>query len=719
MADSLRDLIAHSAPEEGGEPQSLYDHANNVAEIAAGFAASFGSEEIARWLGWWHDAGKADAGIQAYLQGEGESRDHSSVGMLKGKEAPTLAPALCCAGHHGGLANATGEAGSLERRIERKKNDPRVQKALSTAEELLNSCAEGAKDVVPELSGTEKEQLLQVELWTRFVHSALVDADYLDTEDHFQPEIAELRTVRREMARLLDDLIQDQKNRFGEPESDVDRVRDEVYRTALEQADRDQGFFSMTVPTGGGKTRSAMAFALKHAVEHDLQRVIVALPYTTIIDQNADEYRKIFGEKCVLEDHSATGRPSRPQDAETPEERRKVLSAENWDVPIITTTTVQLLETLFSNQNHRLRKLHRYARSVIILDEVQTIPAPIVEPTLWALRELTRRYRASVVLCTATQPGYGPVGHYRTEPIISNPSSIYKPMQRVEYDDKVDGEWSPERVAEEMETAEQALTVCNTTRDAERVARAADAHYLSTRLCQAHRDQVLDRVEVRLGKDLPVHLAATQVVEAGVDISFPLVLRDVGPLDAIIQAAGRCNREGKIGKGRVVIFRLLDGKCPPPPYRTGRDIALDLLQEGIDLHHPNAARRYFEALYEDYPTDKHEIQQLRQRFRYEEVASEYRLIPDDTVSVVVDYEEGFSRLRDAAERVRALDYVPPQIRRQLQPYTVNLRRHLHEEAQERGLVTEVAPDLWKWASSRYDATYGLQIEDLSPRELLW
>lgn len=714
------DPIAHSAPEQGGDPQRLYDHAKNVAEMAARFAEPFGAEKMARWLGWWHDAGKAHPRVQRYLTDESynpSERDHSSAGMLQGADAPSITPALCVAGHHGGLPNLE----QLKKRIARKRDEPRIQESLSDGRSFIAHVQQagentGSKTVLPSLDDEHTEQLLQVELWTRIVHSALVDADYLDTECHFNRQTAALRGMDGSPAELLQRLVTDQQ-RFGTPTQELNRLRTQIYGDALAAGPEPMGMFNMTVPTGGGKTRSVMAFALRHAKEHNLDRVIVALPYTSIIDQNAAVYRDIFGSDAVLEHHSAVDRAHSVDFADTVAERQEVLAAENWDAPIVVTTTVQLLETLFSNQNSRLRKLHRYANSVIVLDEVQSIPAGLVAPTMWVLRELTRHYNSSVVLCTATQPGYGPIGEYPSKPIISNAERLYAKMKRVSYRDATNTTWSPERVAEKMQEEVQALVICNTTADAQRVAESANAYYLSTRICQAHRNDVLKTVRTRLQAGDPVHLVSTQVIEAGVDISFPMVLRDAAPLDSIIQSAGRCNRNREQDTGTVIIFRLQDGSCPPPPYKTGREIALGMLRDGVDLNSPDASKRYFETLYRDYPTDKHSIREMRKRFKFEDVAASYRLIARDATDVIVPYGEAMARLNQHAEQIRHLGYMPTHVRRALQPYMVSVYNWEFSKAVEKGIVREAYPDVWIWDDLFYHDTYGLQLHVERPKQV--
>lgn len=704
---SLFQLIAHSAPEEGGEPQSLYDHAENVAEMAADFAGAFGSAPFAAWLGWWHDAGKAHPDIQAYLRGEGESKDHSSVGMLAADEMMGLL-AFNVAGHHGGLANYH----DLKDRIRRKRNEERIVEALELARPLIAGHAptldrEQLPAFLQNASG-EGEAKRRYDFWLRMLHSALVDADCLDTERHFDPKRFRSRSVDLAISDLWSRFEANQRALIdGASDTPVNRRRRAVYEAALGRASDPLGFFSMTVPTGGGKTRSAMGFALQHALMHDKRRVVVALPYTSIIEQNAEVYRNIFGEGVVLEHHSAVRTDVEPGD-ESEGERWRRLAAQNWDAPVVVTTTVQLLESLFSNHNGRLRKLHRLADSVIVLDEVQTLPPRLLETTLDGLRQLTRHYGATVLLCTATQPALTArpdfPGLKGVTEIIPNPRALYEDLKRVTYDVQVDTPWTWDDVAGALMEERQAMAVLNTIDDAAAALNALPEDdsilHLSTRLCGAHRRRVLKEVRRRLVAGEPIRLVATQVVEAGVDISFPRVLRALGPLDSIIQAAGRCNREGALDTGHVTVFEPANGGTPPGAYRTGRDIARQLFRHeaDLDLHDPAWPRRYFERLYDSRNLDAADVQSLRAEFQFETVADRYRLIEDDTTPVVVDDGDGWSILNDVVTTFEHAGFVHRDGWRRLQPYTVSLYEHALEEAIQQGHAREIAPDLdlWRW-----------------------
>ena len=723
-------FVAHSPSLSGGAFQPLFEddgeivaHARAVADAAGAFAEAFGSQRVAEWLGWWHDAGKVAPDVQAYLRGETDAKrgpDHSSAGMLAATGLGTLsALALNVAGHHGGLPDKD----ALATRIEKKRGEARVVHALDAARPLL---AGRAPDLsLADVPAFAQRSTLAQEVWLRMLHSALVDADRLDAEAFGSPDRAALRdgqdltqlgTALAERLEAEQDALIERSRGTG----DVNAARAEIYRACLDAADGPQGIYTLTVPTGGGKTRSVMAFALRHAACHGLRRAVVALPYTSIIDQNADEYRRLLGAEHVLEHHSAVAAKegAEPTDAE----QRAQLAAENWDAPVIVTTTVQLLESLFANQNGRVRKLHRLARSVVVLDEVQTLPPRLLAPTLDVLQALVRDYGVTLVLCTATPPALatrdGFAGLDDVRHIVETPGPLFERLRRVDYEVELDEAWGWPRIAREARAETQSLTILNTKKDALAVLDALpdDAHalHLSTLLCGAHRRAVLTEVHRRLNVEEPIRLVATQVVEAGVDLDFPLVLRALGPLDRIVQAAGRCNREGKRTddegrpmRGRVVVFRPEEGGQPPGAYAAGSAETQALMREfaRLDLGDPGTSLTFFRRLYDLLTLDKNGVQPLRQRLRFERTARAYRIIDDDSIPVVVDYgaDAEAARQRTAAlRRIERTGFASRADFRALQPFTVTLRERAHQDAVSGGLCVEVAPGIWRWTGD-YDS----------------
>jgi len=457
------------------------------------------------------------------------------------------------------------------------------------------------------------------------------------------------------------------------------------------------GLYALTAPTGAGKTRALLAFALQHALANGLERVIVALPYTSIIDQTADVYRQILGNNVVLEHHSALEVDDL---SETALERHRLLS-ENWDAPLIVTTFVQLFESLFSNLPSRCRKVHRLARSVIVLDEAQTIPIELLEPTVHALQQLIDDYGATVLLSTATQPALGQIQFAKSPvQVVANPAQHFQTLKRVNYHVDLtprNYDW----LADEIAAREQVMVVLNTRKDALATIDALrqrhpnvmpSVFHLSTLLCPAHRREVLAEVKRRLEHREPCRLVATQVVEAGVDLDFPVVMRAVGPLDRIVQAAGRCNREGRLTRGEVIVFELAQGSTPRGAYRTGTDEArITLQQPNADLHHPNTYTDYFARLYGDVSLDREGIQQAREGFQFETVAQKYRLIRDDTYPViVVNYDpNAVNALLQQGRAIVQAGGIPPQRWRQhLHAYTVSLYRHEMNALRQQGLIQD-------------------------------
>jgi CRISPR-associated endonuclease/helicase Cas3 len=461
-----------------------------------------------------------------------------------------------------------------------------------------------------------------------------------------------------------------------------------------------------------------------------LERVIVGIPYTSIIEQTADEYRKIFGAEVVLEHHSALPPVDNPENP-TPQEIWSRLASENWDAPIVVTTTVQLFESLFANRPSKCRKLHNLARSVLILDEVQTLPTRLLEPILDVLRELVAHYGVSVVLCTATQPALDDRAHLKGLPnvreIAPNQERLFAELRRVTY------EWTGEKtswqeVAAQMRREPQALAVSNTKKDAIGLLNALNdptALHLSTSLCGAHRRDVLSDVKRRLKSGEPCRLVSTQVVEAGVDLDFPLVLRAVGPLDRVVQAAGRCNREGKLDpdRARVIVFDPSEGgRLPGGEYQTATDNTRVMLRlPGFNFHDPSTYKTYFHQLYQLVDLDADGVQAKRRSLDFPAVAESFRMIRDDTVPVIVRYRGAAGDDPRVDELVCAIHARPEaftrDLLRQLQPYLVSLRTRMIPTLQTNGLIVNLLPGLTEWMG-RYDPVRGLLFDDRDPEELV-
>ncbi len=706
---------AHSRNPQGRR-QTLVTHLHNVADLAADFAAAFGAGEPARYLGLWHDLGKFNPEFQRYLltceanpAARGHGPDHKAAGAQLAKRHLNVIAMLIQA-HHGGLQTPT----DFKTWLAQKATDPAIARSLEQAQREIADLEPGGPIPLPNYTEPQAG-----ELFLRLLFSALVDADRLDTERHFQPERSAQRGADVTMAELWERFERNQQKVSGQHGDTVNQARHAIYQACLAAADHPPGLFRLTVPTGGGKTRSAMAFALRHALRYGQRRVIVAVPFISITEQTADVYREIFHTEgdvrpVVLEHHSAAaGRED--EDDFHPHQVWARLAAENWDAPIIVTTTVQLFESLFSNQTSHCRKLHRLARSVIILDEAQTLPPHLLDPILDALRQLCEHYGTTVVLATATQPAFEAIRAFSGLPateIVPNAAHFFTVLKRVSYDWRTEPALTWAEVASVMrEESHQALAVVNTKKDALALLDALNdpgALHLSTSLCGAHRRHVIEEVKRRLRTGESCKLVSTQVIEAGVDLDFPLVLRALGPLDSIIQAAGRCNREGRLERGRVIVFRPAEGGLPVGIYRTATDIT-GALRGGdhLDPDDPAVPRRYFQRLFQTVETDREHIQKLRAELNYPEVARRFRMIDEDTESLAVHYDaevgEMLKRLRQGAPDARLL-------LRRLQPYLVSVRRHQAERYRQLGLIAEVLPGLGEWLGA-YDPIRGLVGED--------
>ncbi|MDN5361719.1 MAG: CRISPR-associated endonuclease/helicase Cas3 [Moorella sp. (in: firmicutes)] len=719
-------FLAHSK-NIGGKEQLLTDHLHQVANLTRGFAADLAASDTGYWSGLWHDLGKFHPEFQAYLRDETRRRgpSHSTAGaLLATRYCEPLA--FLIAGHHGGLPDRAELKNRLKDRVQLDRYQTALQNARQVMPELEPGLFSGSDLPTFLQQGGGETQKSRLELFLRLLYSALTDADFLDTERHFQPELATRRESGVPLTELWSLLDASQQHLMAVSSGQVNHIRREIYHHCCTQAELPPGFFSLTVPTGGGKTRSGMAFALRHALRYGKKRVIVAIPYTSIIEQTADVYREIFGAANVLEHHSAVAPPADPENPSELELWAR-LASENWEASLIVTTTVQLFESLFANNSSSCRKLHNIAASVIILDEAQTLPVNLLEPILDVLKQLVQFYGVTVVLCSATQPALedSPFLHGLPDvrEIIPEPQRYFNILKRVDYQLPPDGEeWTWEQVAEVLRQSPRGMAVVNTKKDALALLEALndpEALHLSTLLCGAHRRQVLGEVRRRLQNGRPCRLVATQVVEAGVDLDFPLVFRALGPLDRIVQAAGRCNREGRLQAGRVIIFKPAAGHLPPGSYKTGTEIATILLHSGADLNDISLYRTYFQRLYQSSTLDSKNIQASRYSFNYPEVAQKFQMIEQRVTPLVVRYHFGLddTRVDELLEQLQR-QRVNRSLLRQLQPYIVNVQTYALTSLQKEGLVHELSPGLYEWLGG-YDEVRGLITTARDPAELVF
>lgn len=726
-----------------GAEHALLEHLEQVAKLAAAFAEPFGGGAQGELAGLLHDFGKYAADFQdklraaqrlaaaeAHLEREDEIRaksrvDHSSAGALLavrrgGMDALPIAFAI--AGHHAGLADWTKFGDRME---ERGKRRLEVTMAAAPPAAILDHRIPKLPPPLVPASERDHASFRRLEMFTRMIFSALCDADFLDTEAFFDRSRAALRGGHIGLDALAARLRAHVDALSGR-DTEVNRVRSEVRAACLDASSRPPGVFTLTVPTGGGKTFAAMEFALAHAERHGLRRVVVAIPYTSIIEQNAAKYREAFGltddDTSILEHHSSID-PKK----DTPKNR---LAAENWDAPVVVTTNVQLLESLFANRPARCRKLHNLARSVIVLDEAQTLPRDLLAATVDALGALARDYGSTLVLSTATQPALardvlGDCGFDETTEIIPDPRTLAERLRRVEVD------WSAARepvtwsaLAERLAAEPDVLAIVHRRADArdlclelDRVLGDASTLHLSALMCPAHRKEQLAKIHERKARGEPVRLVATQLVEAGVDLDFPVVHRALAGLDSLAQAAGRCNREGKLeGRGRLHVFRA--PTAPPPGILTqALEIAELMLAAGpIDLFDPDTHRAYFERLYRargDVRHDPWELQPKRARLELETVARLYadKLIEDDwSAPIVVPFDH------DAEKAIAALEKHGPSrdTLRALGRFTVNVARKDRDRWVAEGSARPIGEETAYVLAGRgaYDPRFGLRLESV-------
>ena len=711
-------LFAHS--NDSGDVSSwepLHEHLRRVADAASIRGAAFGAKQWAEIAGLLHDLGKSKPEFQQKLRGKKSHVPHSGEGAKytvnpdNGIGGSGKLIAYCVAGHHAGLANGKGHSPKaqpstpLDERLSRTEEIP-----LPDGLVLPTLSASPPSALAGPVSGGENVHF-RIQFFVRMLFSALVDADFVETEAYYA-RIENQQTKRGWTGTLQ--LLQKKLNAhlagFGIPSGAINQTRAQILSHVRAGATQSPGLFSMTVPTGGGKTLASLAFALDHSISHALRRVIYVVPYMSIVEQTADVFREALDDDDAVLEHHSSFDYGKIQD---PDEDEKVrLAAQNWDRPVVVTTAVQFFESLFANRPSKCRKLHNLAKSVIILDEAQALPLNLLRPSLAAIRELARGYGSSLVLCTATQPALRREDGFIADEALDgvrelapDPSRIYERMRRVRVCDA--GEICDSKLAKEIGRQEQILVIVNSRAHAralfDLISEQPGATHLTTNMTPAHRRHTLAKVRCCLDDMKPVRLIATSLIEAGVDVDFPVVWRCLAGIESLAQAAGRCNREGKLdAPGKVIVFRSEAGHNPPKELEKHIEVASNLMENARDPLSLESVRDYFRQLYRDleHGLDTAKVGDVRGIMKaigrggsrldypFADIALGYRMIPDQGRPLIVRGGP-FGVPVSLLEELRFNPY-PGAVARRLQQWLVQVPIWVYEK-----MFNEGAVEIWR------------------------
>lgn len=651
----MKEIIAGHIQDE--RVQSLTDHLDGTMRLAEGFGAGMGLGAEAGLLGAIHDEGKDTAAFQDYIHGRKHRRvDHSTAGAKSFFENGhigwlQLIGALCVAGHHAGIPDLGSKvdcAGTSTLNGRMKKCIPSIRHPQRY---LIDSTC---LDVDHLNTFIEKRNTLDVMILTRMLFSCLVDADFLDTEAFMnnQPVRKNEFSSLKEISAMFWSRLEE--DGYFRPKNTLNEKRCEILHTCMRKGEGKQGLYSLTVPTGGGKTISSMAFAMKQAMKWHKERIIYVIPYLSIIEQTADVFRAFLGNRAVLESHSQVDYDSLVEEGSEEASRvaeRMKLAAENWDAPVVITTNEQFFESLYANKTSRCRKLHNIANSVVILDEAQMMPVDFLKPCLHAIEQLVHYYGCTVVLCSATQPELGRYLQNSPIEIMENVGELFQFFKRVTFD--IDGETDYAEIAKKLDECEQVLCIASTKKEAEKIFELLDgeAMYLSTNLCPAHRRKIIREMKTRLRDGKPCRVVSTSIISVGVDIDFPVVYLQYTGLDSLIQGAGRCNREGRqsLQKSRAHIFWTKESK--KSLFMRKEKQVTDMVRKKYntkEMTEPSAIRTYFENWYQSNEgnLDYREIEKLAQSLSFAEIGKRFHLINDSTKSIFVPFDEKARNIKE-------------------------------------------------------------------------
>lgn len=717
----MTDYLAHIA--EDGRQQAVDAHLQGTAALCAQFAAAFDAGAQGELVGLAHDIGKNSPAFQARLLG-GRKVDHATAGAIECAKRDALWASLCVAGHHGGLPDA-GNLTDLA-------GDPtlfgRLKKGISGG--IPPYQVSLPLPQVPPPAPWGKDGFTDA-FFTRMLYSCLVDADYLDTERFMQPQ-KPARGAYDSLPVLLDRLeahIQPLWN----PESHLNRWRCDILRACLEGSSQPKGLYTLTVPTGGGKTLASLAFALRHGVRHGMDRILYVIPYTSIIEQTASVFRSILGSENVVEHHASlqydpVGREEEKADL-TQEEYQHALATENWDAPVVVTTAVQFFESLYANGPSKCRKLHNIANSVLIFDEAQMMPTAHLRPCVAGISQLVSHYGATAVLCTATQPfledlfrQYAPSVQIRE--LCPDVSAQYRRFRRVSFSQR--GKLSYEAVAAQLAAHSQVLCIVNSRKAAQEIFRRMPeegSFHLSTLLYPNHRRAVLDEIRQRLDKELPCRVVSTSLIEAGVDVDFPAVYREMAGLDSILQAAGRCNREGKNPAQDSVVTIFQSHGAIPPLLKVNIGAAKEALAGGREPGDPETIAAYFSA-YRSLAgegLDKGEVVSALEQglagcqMPFRTVAEWFRFIDSPTKTVYIPRKQGAGPVGQLLAGARSRE-----LYRQAGQYSITVYEQHYQELLKAGDITPLDQDSAVLNQlSLYDEKRGLSLEADWGKALMW
>lgn len=696
---------------DGQRKQSVKEHLYGTAVLARDFAGRFGKGEWGYCCGMLHDIGKYSLAFQDKItNGTNKCVDHSTAGAQVCAQKGGLYPfvSYCIAGHHAGLPDHgssadSGSAPTLTGRRKKILEDYSAYKAEIPIPELKEIPFDPRKAVDPDFS---------LSVFIRMLYSCLVDADFLDTENFMKNG-----DTRRESGEKLEVLLKKLENHIADwlrndHTETINGRRSEILRHCLEAGEKERGLFQLTVPTGGGKTIASLAFALRHAVQNQMDRIIFVIPYTSIIEQNAEVFRGILGDENVLENHYNV-------DYESSEELIPMqLAAENWDKPVVVTTNVQFFESLFSNKSSKCRKLHNIANSVIIFDEAQMLPADYLKPCIAVIEELAAHFRSSIVMCTATQPAIA--SFFKTKmPILELCPRVqeqFRFFERVTFENK--GVLQEEDLIEKLKEEEQALCIVNTKKRAQKIyleMKGPGVYHLSTTMYPRHRRRILEQIKNRLKNGDNCILISTSLVEAGVDLDFHSVYRQLAGIDSVIQAAGRCNREGKRkAEASIVSLFQLAEKENVPGQQQQIDVAKMLLSEEREISDLDTIERYFEALYHfrGEGLDKKKIldEFKNKEYNFVKAAQKFKLIEENTKTIFISKE---AEAEEILRQIQLKGYTKADMRRAGQ-YCVQVYETEFEKMQGAGMLRPVSGDISDLfvlvSQNEYKEDIGLSLE---------